>query len=1460
MTDASFSPSGGAAARAALLTTSTTSSSSSTSTSSSSTSSTTTTYYSNPPSISSIPRRSSYASVLSGTAALSPSLSTSISHTLYPRPFSHLTTPTTASYPPPPFAPDARLLRPSAAVDAEMQMNSPWRPSPGDSLPPYSRKFANLARFDPFSHTPGPLVDSAAPYFTPSYLRNSRYVSRLDAARRAKLAAHRDGAIPSTTSNPISTPSSQASLPRIAPSHRGMTYDIIERDPPGDDDHLLPLPSRWNDDDKYSGLELTNGGLEVRYTGPVNKHDHEAAAVRADNPMPPQCGIYYFEITIITKPKEGMIGIGFSSKKASVERLPGWEQESWAYHGDDGKSFFGESQGQGRQYGPTFGANDTVGCGVNFSTGCAFFTKNGVFLGNAFRELRNLKVYPSVGMKKQPPVHLAVNFGQQPFMFDIDDMVKREKSLIHAEIGLTSTANLQPPLDESALLQELVAQFLAHDGYVETARAFAEEVAAESSALENGRQAPLKKYEVEEDVEAINRQKIRAAILEGDIDKALKYTNAYYANVLQTYPQIHFKLRCRKFLEMMRRCNEPSATKRGKSSNGLSGSSAVFDQEMELDEQLQEGDVYEADGMDMEEPETTVRSNELLTEAVQYGQQLFLDYPPEERGGDRKMLDDIFSLVAYPDARRSVHGHYLDPAGRIAVAEELNSAILVSLGKSSSAALERLYQQTEVLVSEISEEGGAGAFINSRLPCIPSHSASSDTGSPLALRCCCGRDDCAFLHHNHVALEGLEKDLATAARLGQALLHRHESYMAEAEEDRHRLLVSIENLEREKREVQAENARIIEENRGLLEQLEGLNRAVTDSDSHSKSLAARLESTEAELRKLTLSAARAADLEAQLAQMEVEQSKLQESLQFAQEDSKSAVQRWKQAECTLRDLHDQVDRIEKEAREERDRHAELVQRMERRRTVERELDGAAGRLKGAAAAHELGRNRGGATVVSRFVRDILQDNANLQMGIMELREMLESSNQEVENLRDQILSHQPLASEGQEPRPATTLSQELESKESRRVSQELHIHHHYHSPTAPAGAKKERGSLFRRSKKRRSLGSAAVLHSASGTPLARKANHRSQSSTSSASTILSQTSVSIPPTAPHRWSMQSPVSDSMASSPQSAYQPSSIFDRVDRGFDSSQPTSPDSTVFMSPLRSGRFKKAQVDAAYRTLDGDGLAAGSDDDMIHDYFQRRSSAEYVGRAAMQSVIPEEREDVRSMHYAASERAVSPTIPEGGFSSPYRAPRRSASHESLFSVAGMDIHTPSRRPSRLSDLHSGTVPVRIPRRIMSSSADLFPTPPVLSTSIVTADREPAMVSDQCPQTILASVAGSRSQTPIETDSESTPASRKVSLGRRVGGWVRGHWGTAPISSNEPIAETPTTTSNAPAPRPSSAGSRKSRHRPELAPPLRFRYPGVNQKGPIMGFRPTSRVPVSIHAEQVDEGLLRESLADVH
>ena len=49
---------------------------------------------------------------------------------------------------------------------------------------------------------------------------------------------------------------------------------------------------------------------------------------------------------------------------------------------------------------------------------------------------------------------------------------------------------------------------------------------------------------------------IRASILDGDIDKALKLTTAYYPSVLRENENIYFKLRCHKFIEMIRSCIE----------------------------------------------------------------------------------------------------------------------------------------------------------------------------------------------------------------------------------------------------------------------------------------------------------------------------------------------------------------------------------------------------------------------------------------------------------------------------------------------------------------------------------------------------------------------------------------------------------------------------------------------------------------------------------------------------------------------------------------------------------------------------------------------------------------------------------------------------------------------------------------------------------------------------------------
>ena len=221
------------------------------------------------------------------------------------------------------------------------------------------------------------------PFFTPSYLRQSRHVQRLRKAWDEHLAELQESAHlnPPSKRPSLSTQSSNTNLGKMHSSHihRGVVQDVIERIPPPTQDDLShPLPSRWSEDDRQSGLEILADGTEVRFSG-VTKTSDEAASVRSDYPMPKEVGMYYFEVTVLSRGKEGLIGIGFSGRKVNLNRLPGWEAESWAYHGDDGFSF--ACTASGKAYGPKFAAQDVIGCGLNFRTQQAFFTKNGVHLG-----------------------------------------------------------------------------------------------------------------------------------------------------------------------------------------------------------------------------------------------------------------------------------------------------------------------------------------------------------------------------------------------------------------------------------------------------------------------------------------------------------------------------------------------------------------------------------------------------------------------------------------------------------------------------------------------------------------------------------------------------------------------------------------------------------------------------------------------------------------------------------------------------------------------------------------------------------------------------------------------------------------------------------------------------------------------------------------------------------------------
>eukprot|EP00597_Dinobryon_sp_UTEXLB2267_P014789 CAMPEP_0170113988 /NCGR_PEP_ID=MMETSP0020_2-20130122/10357_1 /TAXON_ID=98059 /ORGANISM="Dinobryon sp., Strain UTEXLB2267" /LENGTH=177 /DNA_ID=CAMNT_0010340731 /DNA_START=532 /DNA_END=1065 /DNA_ORIENTATION=+ len=119
------------------------------------------------------------------------------------------------------------------------------------------------------------------------------------------------------------------------------------------------------------------------------------------------------------------VAVGLATKFFLKEkRFPGWDNESFGYHGDDGAIFHGRGRQLGT-FGPTFGFNDTVGCGLDHSKQSIFYTLNGKLLGTAFQNVRpNIELYPTVGIDAHCTVQF--NFGaDEPFVFDLRNYMTR---------------------------------------------------------------------------------------------------------------------------------------------------------------------------------------------------------------------------------------------------------------------------------------------------------------------------------------------------------------------------------------------------------------------------------------------------------------------------------------------------------------------------------------------------------------------------------------------------------------------------------------------------------------------------------------------------------------------------------------------------------------------------------------------------------------------------------------------------------------------------------------------------------------------------------------------------------------------------------------------------------------------------------------------------------------------------
>ncbi|KFY42084.1 hypothetical protein V494_02610 [Pseudogymnoascus sp. VKM F-4513 (FW-928)] len=103
----------------------------------------------------------------------------------------------------------------------------------------------------------------------------------------------------------------------------------------------------------------------------------------------------------------------------------------------------------------------------------------------------------------------------------------------------------------------------------------------------------------------------------------------------------------------------------------------------------------------------------LLEETINFGKTIQAEFAHDKRRSTQRALQDAFALMAYEDPGSAPDvAHHLSLHKRVALAEDLNSAILVSQGKSPSTALERLIKQTVLLSEDLAENGGPGSFVN----------------------------------------------------------------------------------------------------------------------------------------------------------------------------------------------------------------------------------------------------------------------------------------------------------------------------------------------------------------------------------------------------------------------------------------------------------------------------------------------------------------------------------------------------------------------------------------------------------------------------------------------------------------------------------------------------------------------------------------------------------------------------
>ena len=144
--------------------------------------------------------------------------------------------------------------------------------------------------------------------------------------------------------------------------------------------------------------------------------------IRTIESISPSATQYYFEFTVNEQGETGEIGIGLTRNAPETRNggMPGWDDGTIGYHGDDGGIY--HNSGRKETDCETFGSGDTVGCALNriyidnASFLFCYFTKNGKKL-NPVKYLEDGDYYPTIGMGSAGTV-VTANLGENDFLYN----------------------------------------------------------------------------------------------------------------------------------------------------------------------------------------------------------------------------------------------------------------------------------------------------------------------------------------------------------------------------------------------------------------------------------------------------------------------------------------------------------------------------------------------------------------------------------------------------------------------------------------------------------------------------------------------------------------------------------------------------------------------------------------------------------------------------------------------------------------------------------------------------------------------------------------------------------------------------------------------------------------------------------------------------------------------------------